>query len=507
MGSLVFLFLWLAANLTAAHSAGSFRGSITSKSRKLVQGFVSSFPSVTRDLHPEALKLKAHSSIHLGDKDPEIFVALEAVFTPYLQEILGESLVAYDLEILYGEGEDTEVENIVVTNMLVTCVLTVRSGSAQELQLHTHDKADTWFYEFFDGTNVFKFLANLREKNIDVNEIVFQDEEFRSPLLNGGEVVSEVNSDGISSGSSNKPQPESSGGQGGAIAGAFVGVLVVCGVLLVRYKEKIPWHLVQDMTMASETSLDDSDASKKPGSRGRRLSAALKKKIPSSQAIKKKLPSSEGIKKKLPSANAIKQKIYSPVRRAAIQKKPAFSSDYPAEPKNRQTRPTKKNPPVSLLDSNPYNPFNSNSNLDPPPSDISFSVDGDYDIPEEYDFSVRSPTISSYSGARVTTPVVDLTGSEDEFSMPDDYNTVNDDYSVHCHSILGLVDQPSLLDDSRSVASRRAGMPPPASPYFSNSNTELLDEWSIDGYSDGYSLAAAKTSGGAKSGLDLPPLR
>jgi hypothetical protein len=480
--SLLFLFLWLAAHITTAQSTG-FRGS--PKSRKLIQGFISNFPSVTRDLHPEALQLKAHGSIHMGEKDPEIFAALEAVLTPYFSDIIGESLVAYDLEIVYSEGEDPEVEGIIVTNMLVKCIITVRSDSVEALRLHTHEQADEWFYDFFDGLNVFKFLANLHDIDIDVNEIVFQDEEFKSPLLNGGEVISEVNSNGISSGSSVQ-KPSGSGGQGGAIAGAFVGVLVVCGVLLVRYKEKIPWHLVQDMTLGSETSLEDSDLSGngKP-SKGRRLSDAIKKKLPSSQAIKKKLPSSDAIKQKLPSSDAIKQKFPSSVRRAALQKKPASSTDYP-EPKQETKKPL-------LLNSNPYNPFNNND----PPSDISFSIEGDYNIPDEYDFSVRSPTISSYSGqGRAMTPVHGLGSTTDEeFSMPDDYNTVNDDYSVHCHSILGLVDQTLLVDD------RSRTHLVPASPYYNE-----LDEWSVDGYSEGYSHAAAANAGGAKSGLDLPPL-
>eukprot|EP00980_Cylindrotheca_fusiformis_P007507 scaffold1559_cov114-Cylindrotheca_fusiformis.AAC.12 len=577
MSHITLLFLWLVANLSTAHRiSGGLRGD--GGSRKLdeqqqqqqqQQAFNFSFPSVVRDLHPEALKLKAHSSFHLGDNDPEIFAALQSVLTPYLQDILGDSLVSYDLEIVYSEGENVDVDDIVVTNMVITCVLTVKSDSVQGLQLHTHVNADIWFFDFFNGSNVFKFLSNLRDEyNIDVNEIVFQDEEFRSPLLNGGNVDSEVKNDDIP-----PPDPPSSGGKGGAIAGALIGILIVGGILLVRYTEKIPWHWIQDWTSSSETSLEDSDVfttagknKKKPSpGRGKRLSAALKKKMPSSlEAFKEKFPSSGAIKKKFPSKETIKKKVSS-VKRAAIQKKPAFSSDYPTESaKSRAERKRKEQlaregqQPQSLLNSNVFNPFNDgpSSVSDMPPSDISFSIDGDYNIPDEYDFSVRSPTISSHhsssrqeeeegegpstaaaaaAAASSSSPPSAMQNPDEEFSMPDDYNTVNDEYSIMGgHNsimgggnsitysmmsnsvLLGLTDEQPLinLDDNNTVAtstdqtsimSRAQAnylLAAPPSPFNPD-----LDDWSIDGYSSEAGYSSFGGAGTTRNGTDMPSLR
>jgi hypothetical protein len=450
------------------------------------------FPTVTRDLHPEPLQLKAHSSIDLSDKDPEMFAAMESVLTPYLQEIIGSNLIAYDLKIEYSPGEDVQVEDIVVTNLVMTCVVTVRSDSLETLKALTHGQADKWFFDFFDGLSVYKFLGSLRDSGIDINEIVFQEQDFRSPLLNGGQVISEVNR--VPTGA-NTPQNISEGSRtGGKIAGVFASMILIGGALLVNYKEKIPWGRVKDLNLSlgsdSGSKAGDRQEKKKPWDRLLDLTQGK-------QPEKEKKP----IGRRKTRTEAFKSKS-TLVRKAAIQKKPASSKDLVVN-----SKPSGKSKPLV----SPFNPF-----VEPPPSDRSHSVAGDFDVPEEYDFSERSPTISSYSGGNVRNAGTrGKNGMDDEeFSMPDDYNTicntVPDEYSLHCHSILGLVDRPdddTSGDDTstmdRSLLSYKkpvAGVVPP-SPAYSNGT----DEWSVDGYSVGYSTAAKKAT--QSSLLDMPTFK
>mmetsp|Transcript_8800 Transcript_8800/g.21067 ORF Transcript_8800/g.21067 Transcript_8800/m.21067 type:complete len:549 (+) Transcript_8800:71-1717(+) len=529
-----------AGNNNNVATRSTIRGGIRTRNenhRELIQSFANNFPSVTRDLHPQELKLKAHSSIHLGEKQPEIFASLESVLTPYFQEILGESLVAYDLKVKYSEGEDTDVADIIVTNMLVSCILTVRSNSVEELKFHTHDHANKWFFDFFDGLNVYKFLGQLRDNDIEVGEIVFDDEEFRSPLLNGGGMG------GLDIGniSLNADGSAQSGGQAGAIAGAFVGVMVVGGVLAYRYKEKIPWDKIQEKSFGGSSATSSLGSSSEGSSSkrtamtrlshgidksieaGKRLSATIQKKLPSKDEVNSKL---DVVKSNLgPKLDVAKSKLGFIQERVSMYKNNIHphGNKMPDAPDSPESAARKNR--LSLLDSNPYNPFQDIPK--PAPSEGTYSVGGDFGVGEEYDASTqRSPTISAYSGYGREI-VFNNSSDVEEFSMPDDYNTVvADDYSVHCHSILGLMEGDQASVDDRTVLSRRPNnntddeeeddddqttqqqeeVPSPApsavvpqSPFFTD-----MDEWSMDGYSLA-SRPAAPRSG--RSNLNMPNLR
>ncbi|CAJ1967783.1 unnamed protein product [Cylindrotheca closterium] len=556
--------------------------------RDLIQSFSSNFPSITRDLHPQELKLKAHSSVHLGDRQSEIFSSLESVLTPYFQEILGDTLVAYDLKVKYSEGENVDLPDIIVTNMLVSCILTVRTNSVEELKLHTHAHANSWFFDFFDGLNVYKFLGQLRDNDIEVGELVFQDEEFRSPLLGGGVLGGDLDVGSISLGPDGSPQ---SGGQAGAIAGAFVGVMVVAGVLAYRYKEKIPWDKIHEKSLGG-SSITGSLASSSAGSSskrtamtrlsngiergveaGKRLSETVKSKVgPKLEVVKSKVgprldavkstvgPKLDAAKSNLaPKLDAAKSKFGFLQERVSMYKNNGPNSTamkmMPQEVPDSPESAARKNR-TSLLDSNPYNPFQDHHRKPAAaaaPSEGTYSVGGDFGVGDEYEASIlqRSPTISSYSGYGGREIVFGNDARDDEFSMPDDYNTVvADDYSVHCHSILGLMDQPSV--DEATILSRKPSNDSedeggddeddedeedyndddddddddeqgtqqqqqqqqqeasvtasvPQSPYFTD-----MDEWSMDGYSLA-SRPAARNGRGAgaagRSNLNMPHLR
>lgn len=453
-----------AERITSNHPTGT-RGGVTRNGRKL-EGPTLSFPSITRDLHPEPLELKAHSGFDLKEKEEEIFIAIEEVLTPYLKDVVPSGLIAYDLKVEYSEGEETAAAGIVITNILVTCVVTVRSDSIQSLKALTHEKANLWLIEFFDGSNIYKILGKLDDENIQINEIVFQDDEFRSPLLNGGKVISGVKSDRITGGGgSGSTGKSTSSGNGGMIAGAFAGVVIVCSVLLVKYRDRLPWNEVRDMSFGGS---DSSSGSSSGGSgSGRQF-----------------LIKTFGRKS---NRNAF--------RRSAIDAAGRITTAGGAAGGGRRGPPMSEVIPISA---NPHNPFDFGESR----SERTQSVGGDFDITDDYDFSKKSPSILSYYSygtKQANTPRRDPNSSDyDEFSMPDEYNTVTDEYSVHCHSILGLQDDKSTA--SRSTAN--GGYGPPPSPYYN----DLDDEWS---FMEGYSVASSsrgESKEGSKSKLNIPSL-
>lgn len=403
----------------------------TRDSRNL-ESTIFSIPPITRDLHPDPLELKGHGDFALNDREVEIFDTIKLVLTPYLNEVVSSGLVAYDLKIEYSEGEETNAAGIIITNMLVTCVITVQSDSVQSLRELTHEKANYWLIQFFDGSNIYKLLGSLHDKNIDVNEIVFQDEDFRSPLLNGGQVISGVNSDGSLSLSASTKQP-SGPGKAAMIAGVFAGIVIICCILLIKYKHYLPWNEMRSDSFGLNSRSGSSSSSEKE-----RMQF---------------LPNSFRTK--------MKQEVFKRnYDRPPISEIVPMSTDYESR------------------------------------SDRAESVGGDFNVPDEYDFAKKSPSIRSYSSheKQTRTSRNANTSEYDEFSMPGDYNTVTDEYSIHCHSILGLHDDHSLTntsDTSRPRGDTSISIPPP-SPYYD----DLEDEWSFDSYSE-------ESSGGK---LRLPSL-
>jgi hypothetical protein len=295
--------------------------------------------------------------------------------------------------------------------------------------------------------------------------------------------------------------PEEKKSKVGMLAALFVGMSVVGAVLFAHYKGRLPTGTVIDSIRGSFSS--DS------GSR-----SSVEKEV-----VQPRTRSWSGSFRRHPPGG---------IKPAAIQKDPAFSENYLSKPTlSGLTPPSAGNPVVSK------------ATFD----DQSYSVAGDYNIPEEYDFK-PSPMPDIYSVQENQREE-----QEDEFSMPEDYSTINEEFSLYSKSVrtqrknknrdtrirntrskppgrslnpfdYPLTSSPMTMDSSNGPSTTNTF----ASPARRGSNSDraslrmtspTLDEygdaWSVDSYSTkSPSLQNAPyrhwNSPNRRSQLDMPPL-
>ena len=479
--------------------------SFGSEGRSLEEGIAFSVPPVKRKVFPGVVELKAHSSYPLSERDPEIFYTLQAHLTPYLQEMVGTTLKGYNLEIVYYPGEDASRYGVVVTNMNIKIVLTVESNSIETLSGITHEGVDEWLFEFFSGSELYEFVGDLRRTNVEVNEIVFLEESFRSPIFGDSAA-------GLSNGASSE-QPKKS--KAGLFSAIFVALVVAFAIYFVNKGDgervtipgarsiprSIPRTIRRTNDIEVESNFDDEDQHADPAET--QTQSLLQKATHSIRGFLRndgdpESGTAENDRHKIDSMPTRTRSFlrHPPggIKPAAIQKAPAFSKDY-LEPKSA---------PQSSFD-------------DQSISVQSFSLGGDYNVPAEYDFSVGTPVSDQYSnsrkGAAATRP---RHNSEEEFSMPEDYNTVAEDYSTvnDEQSLYSRITRTSRLSKvPRTKDPKAKGPPTPTGLLFddsslapsadaktlpsllatpkshgvpSPSSAPYLDEWSVDSYVDSY---------------------
>ena len=172
-------------------TASTAGASLTSNS--LSSGYTFQFPSIQHTVFSGPIHLKAHSNTDLSPLDPEIFEVLESILTPYLEQTIGESLHAYNLEIDYAPSVEEGVDkDSVVTLMETKCIFKVISDSIESVRSTNHELANKWIVDFFTGPeryNMNKLIEALQQNGIPVDDIVFVNQTFKMDDV----VVSESN--------------------------------------------------------------------------------------------------------------------------------------------------------------------------------------------------------------------------------------------------------------------------------------------------------------------------
>jgi hypothetical protein len=465
------------------------------------EGIPFNFPTIERTLFPGPVHLKAHSSVDLGEKETEIFEILQFVLTPYFRQTVGPILKKYNLEVEYSPGPDTSNLGVIVTNIDLTCTMVIESASKADLEDISHEIAKGWIQDFFDGPELFGLLGDLRQNGVDVNEIVFLEDEFQSGLFSGNAVAA-VTTTGSQNGLSSV-QTDSKN-RVGLFAALFVGVFVVSTILFVHFRGR-----------SSREAMGSIRGSLSSDSESRSSAPESKSGAPE-EAFETRQRTWSGSFRRHPPGG---------IRPAAIQTHPAFSRNFLKGRQEQGSSPS-ENPDHTLT-------FH---------DDQSFSIaGGDYNVPEEYDFKASPiPEAQSPNGSSQRQNGL----HDEEFSMPDDYNTVNDEFSLYSQSVKG---NRRKLRTSRSRPSpganpfdygspsqRRGGGQPSLSPFGSPAGSSrpspqaialqmaspasgpFIDEWSVDSYST-ESPGSKKTpvpyrdwhdapSPNQRSQLDMPPL-
>lgn len=464
-------------------------------------------PLIRRKLYPGTVQLKAHSSLSLSDKDPEIFDVVQEVLTPYLEEKLGPSLKAYNLAITYSPGEPVSNVNIVVTNLDVTCTLEVESNSVESFVSVTHSQVREWIREFFSTSELYTLLGWLRRDGIEVNEIVFLEEEFKSGLVNGNTVssistgTSGSTSNSVSAGSDNG----GNGGRAGFLTAFFIGTFLVAAALFVNYKNRFP-SVSSVLISVRESSVVSSIRESLSSDSGSQQSEEVENDKNKQPAAPTRRPRSwSGTWRRFPPTG---------IRPAALQKKPAFSADYLKKKKINKQQPAESSSALDPPSTHESKPVVDNSTFDEQSYSYSLSVASDYNIPAEYDFK-GSPMLDVYTTSG-TVRSDNNQSQDEEFSMPDEY-------SMYGQSVRGYRRDKDTQSKSKSPtekvasptrrrvnpfdygtspgntnprpSSRIRRSPTDKSPAMNPSNKtkspnsgspdsgQYIDEWSIDSYS------------------------
>mmetsp|Transcript_24231 Transcript_24231/g.57344 ORF Transcript_24231/g.57344 Transcript_24231/m.57344 type:complete len:860 (+) Transcript_24231:406-2985(+) len=411
-------------------------------------GIQFSFPTIQHMIYSGSIHLKAHSISDLSALDPEIFAVLEAQLTPYLQGIIGHTLQAYSLEVVYtpgfAEDQSSVAPGIIVTNMEVTCTLKVRSDSVISFKRITHQQANQWVRDFFGGSDLTQFLFELMNNNIPVNEIVFIEDDFKT----SGQVVAAIASGGGNYGG--KSQPADSGSNTGLVVGLTLAILAVGGVLFLHLTGNLPSREeMGDMkaSLISSLHLDRGNSSRGPDD------------DEDETELERKARKRRGI------------------RKAAIQKHPAYSDDYISV--GSKSLASKRSASSgartgSTPSSSPKSVHTSADSRNVGYDDYSFSVAGDYNIGGDYGSAVPSPGTpgrrSNYpmGSRRYESPKSATTyrTKDDEFSMPADYDTVVDGDAESLYSKWTAASQSvmSFMPGRKKNKNKSVMSPPPGSP-------------------------------------------
>jgi hypothetical protein len=485
-------------DLQGAEGEASTRASVTVRKPRL-----GVLPHFQRKIYPGTVELKAHSKIYLEDKDSEIFSTVQSALTPYLQQEIGKGLQAYNLEVDYSDGEDASDAGVIVTNMNVTVILSVLSEDMDGLIGINSASSTIFLRDFFKGQRLYQFLGQLRRDGVEINEISFLEEEFRSPIF--ADHVASVSTSGGQKASTSTPEPEKS--KVGLIAAICVGMVVVGAVLFTHYGGRLPTGALR----VSRKNLGELSHSIRESFSTDRLSQvgmSIRETVSRSSSSDNSSRSStekDGDQTRTRTwSGSLRRHPPGGIKAAALQKTPAFSKD--------------------LLNKSPS----------PSTDDQSFSIAGDYDVPDEYDF--QATPISKVSAGKHATNRKLRTqeeAPEDEFSMPDDYNTVNEDMSFYSKNVSvkthrknkEMASMRSKLNGRRkgnpfdySPSSRRGNdsTNPFASPTRSgpssdglmSQNGQHIDEWSVDSYTTRTTTPSRNRPSRHSPGsqLDMPPL-
>lgn len=442
-------------------------------------------PSVERELFPDPVFLKAHSSVYLQQYDGELFAETTEFLTPCLERAYPEHLQAYKLSVDYNEGPDVSDVGLIITHMNIQVVLSVLTDSITELRSMTHEGATEALRTCFDGPQLYQYLGALRMGDVEINEIAFLEDDFRAPVFANNQPISaSVESNGQPSGTSNiDTEPKKS--RAGLVISLCFGMVAVGAVAFAHQQGKLS---------GADFSTD----------RLKRTGSALRNKIKNLNIRKRAKEATESVQENMSHSfgssgdagstsdgsksrerswsGSFRRHPEGGVRPAALSKKGAKSSDYIKSP--------------SMGD------------------EYSFSVGDDYNVPVEYDFQA-TPVSTMYQGK----PAVGQQESPitvDEFSMPEDYNTVNEEISLYSRNMSIAAGYTSSSNagytssskssgpsqtirrpvvprrDSASATSSSLPEPTPASSAASSPKNKYADEWSYNSYATSSPAATSR---------------
>jgi hypothetical protein len=420
-----------------ANFLSNMDGPLTIETQK-VGHYKFNFPTIQHTVFSGPILLKAHSNMDLSSKDPEIFAILQSILTPYLQQTMGSTLHAYNLEVDYSPGHGKNVGKYdVVTLMEVDCTFKVISDSIESFRRIDHNQASRWIQDFFSGPELYKLVEALKSDNIPVNDIAFINQEFQT-----SKTVSEANSQSMKKSPVFKKNTKENS-SGAAMVGVTLSVLIVGMLFFMHYTGRLP-----SKAQIGEFSLNARDS--------------IKQRVPSIKLGMKKRERNDdeiegGGRRRRTYSGTFRRFPVGGIRKAAIQKKPAKSEQFLGESASDASSAG------DILDHDDY----------------SFShYGGDY-----------GPPTPSQQRSVPMTPVSGRT--EDEFSMPSTYN--DSAHEKQGETILGKVGKTAayLMSPGRkqqkpyavkspipSRAPRRVTASDIASPND-------VDSWSINSYETG----------------------
>jgi hypothetical protein len=180
-------------------------------------------PSIKWEVHVDPVLLKAHTSYSLEEKEPEIFEVVSQLLTPYLHKLLGEPLLAYNLQVAYGESTPANNDpEIIVTHFEVKIILQYLSDSIESYRNPVQGLASDYLLRFFEGTERYQLLGELRLADINVNEIVLEEEDFLASVFDD-DTINQVQGTGSNNNQSSSNDEKDKTGMFAAIgAGSFV---------------------------------------------------------------------------------------------------------------------------------------------------------------------------------------------------------------------------------------------------------------------------------------------
>jgi len=351
---------------------------------KQVGNYKFNFPTIQHMVFSGPIHLKANSPIDLSSMDPEIFAVLQSILTPYLQQTMGSTLHAYNLEVDYSPTNDKNAGKYdVVTLMEIKCAFKVISDSIESFRLIDHTQASRWLHDFFAGPQIYKLIEALKSDNIPINDIVFISQEFEI-----SKTVSEANSQSIGKSPVSNTNSEKSS-SGVAMVGITLSVIIVGMLFFMHHTGRLP-----SKAQIGDFSLNARDS--------------IAKRMPSSIILgKKKRGNGDEIegRRRRTFSGTFRRFPEGGLQKAAIQKKPAQSEQYLGDSASDSS--SSSGIPVSCKKSSSFADM-----LDH--DDYSFSqYSGDY-----------NPATPSRQSSVPMTPVSRQT--DDEFSSPDTYDSAHE---------------------------------------------------------------------------------
>lgn len=367
-------------------------------------------PKVQLELFPQTLELKAHSSVNLREHDPEFFAETTNFLTPCLQIAYHEQLQAYKLTVDYTEGPDASDIGVVITHIDIHVIVSLVADTIGALKSWTNDHASQVIVECFDGPHLNQFLGTLRREGVEINEIEFKDRPFKSPIFSrttSAPIVPE--------------EPKKN--RTGLIAVLIVLFLAIGAVFLAHRRGKLsdvdlPALRIGHFVKSIRDRLQLGDTMDSMRQRIYHSSSSSQGSRSDDQGMVSGISSSEissigsvggGSHRTSPRertwSDSFRRYPPSGIRPAALQKKPAYSIDYLATPR----------------------------------SQYSYSVQGDFNVPAEYEF--QGTPVSSMSAVHVRNrPNLGVSDAskasassrtEDAYGLQEDNATASEEISLY----------------------------------------------------------------------------